>query len=92
MAYVKQHQIRLDPNKLLAYNIPLSMVIDGVKASTNERSHSSHPDLGEGCCGQVADICNGDDRAILHGRESSRNTMGNGISENVVWYVIRNCA
>src|SRR5665213_2170788 len=34
--YVKQYQIRLDPNKLLAYNIPLSMVIDRVKASTNE--------------------------------------------------------
>ena len=34
--YVKQYQIRLDPNKLLAYNIPLSIVIDRVKASTNE--------------------------------------------------------
>src|SRR6204780_1479670 len=34
--YVKQYQIRLDPNKLLAYNIPLSVVIDRVKASTNE--------------------------------------------------------
>lgn len=34
--YVKQYQIRLDPNKLLAYNIPLSTVIDRVKASTNE--------------------------------------------------------
>jgi len=34
--YVKQYQIRLDPNKLLAYNIPLAMVIDRVKASTNE--------------------------------------------------------
>jgi Cu(I)/Ag(I) efflux system membrane protein CusA/SilA len=34
--YVKQYQIRLDPNKLLAHNIPLSMVIDRVKASTNE--------------------------------------------------------
>jgi copper/silver efflux system protein len=34
--YLKQYQIRLDPNKLLAYNIPLSMVIDRVKASTNE--------------------------------------------------------
>jgi Cu(I)/Ag(I) efflux system membrane protein CusA/SilA len=34
--YVRQYQIRLDPNKLLAYNIPLSMVIDRVKASTNE--------------------------------------------------------
>ena len=34
--YVRQYQIRLDPNKLLAYNIPLSIVIDRVKASTNE--------------------------------------------------------
>jgi Cu(I)/Ag(I) efflux system membrane protein CusA/SilA len=34
--YVRQYQIRLDPTKLLAYNIPLSMVIDRVKASTNE--------------------------------------------------------
>src|SRR6202789_1654002 len=34
--YVKQYQVRLDPNKLLAFNIPLSMVIDRVKASTNE--------------------------------------------------------
>src|SRR5450756_1935435 len=34
--FVKQYQIRLDPNKLLAYNVPLSMVIDRVKASTNE--------------------------------------------------------
>ncbi len=32
----KQYQVRLDPNKLLAYNIPLSTVIDRVKASTNE--------------------------------------------------------
>ncbi len=34
--YVKQYQIQLDPNKLLAYGIPLSMVIDRVKTSTNE--------------------------------------------------------
>ena len=34
--YVRQYQIRLDPNKLLAYNIPLSMVIDRVKASSSE--------------------------------------------------------
>ena len=34
--YVRQYQVRLDPNKLLAYNIPLSAVIDRVKASTNE--------------------------------------------------------
>jgi Cu(I)/Ag(I) efflux system membrane protein CusA/SilA len=34
--YVKQYQIKLDPNKLLARNIALSTVIDRVKASTNE--------------------------------------------------------
>jgi Cu(I)/Ag(I) efflux system membrane protein CusA/SilA len=34
--FVRQYQVRLDPNKLLAYGIPLSMVIDRVKASTNE--------------------------------------------------------
>ena len=34
--YVKQYQVQLDPNKLLAYGIPLSRVIDRVKASTNE--------------------------------------------------------
>jgi Cu(I)/Ag(I) efflux system membrane protein CusA/SilA len=34
--FVRQFQVRLDPNKMLAYGIPLSMVIDKVKASTNE--------------------------------------------------------
>jgi Cu(I)/Ag(I) efflux system membrane protein CusA/SilA len=34
--YVRQYQIRLDPTKLQAYNIPLSIVIDRIKASTNE--------------------------------------------------------
>jgi Cu(I)/Ag(I) efflux system membrane protein CusA/SilA len=34
--FVRQYQVRLDPNKLLAYKIPLSTVIDRVKASTNE--------------------------------------------------------
>ncbi|MEO8727125.1 MAG: CusA/CzcA family heavy metal efflux RND transporter, partial [Acidobacteriaceae bacterium] len=34
--FVKQYQVQLDPKKLLAYGIPLSMVIDRVKASTNE--------------------------------------------------------
>src|SRR5207237_5140874 len=32
----RQYQVRLDPNRLLAYGIPLSVVIDRVKASTNE--------------------------------------------------------
>jgi copper/silver efflux system protein len=34
--FVKQYQVNLDPNKLRAYNIPLSMVIEKVRASTNE--------------------------------------------------------
>src|SRR5213594_4292596 len=34
--FVKQYQVQLDPNKLLAYGIPLSTVIDRVRASTNE--------------------------------------------------------
>src|SRR5215469_12305605 len=34
--FVRQYQVRLDPNKLLAYGIPLSLVIDRVKSSTNE--------------------------------------------------------
>jgi Cu(I)/Ag(I) efflux system membrane protein CusA/SilA len=34
--FVKQYQVNLDPNKLRAYNVPLSMVIEKVRASTNE--------------------------------------------------------
>ena len=34
--FVRQYQVRLDPNKMRAYNIPLSMVIDRVRDSTNE--------------------------------------------------------
>ncbi len=34
--FVRQYQVQLDPNKLLAYGIPLSVVIDRVKSSTNE--------------------------------------------------------
>ena len=34
--YVRQYQVQLDPNKLLAYGISLSTVIDRVKQSTNE--------------------------------------------------------
>jgi Cu(I)/Ag(I) efflux system membrane protein CusA/SilA len=34
--FVRQYQVQLDPNKLLAYGIPLSTVIDRVKSSTNE--------------------------------------------------------
>ncbi len=34
--FVRQYQVRLDPDRLRAYNIPLSTVIDRVQASTNE--------------------------------------------------------
>src|SRR2546425_2532018 len=34
--FVKQYQVNVDPNKLRAYNIPLSTLIDKVRASTNE--------------------------------------------------------
>lgn len=34
--FVKQYQVQLDPNRLLAYGIPLSTVIGRVRASTNE--------------------------------------------------------
>src|SRR3982075_335771 len=34
--FVRQYQVNVDPNKLLAYGIPLSTVIDRVKTSTNE--------------------------------------------------------
>src|SRR5437870_5433909 len=34
--FVRQYQVKLDPNKLLALGIPLSVVIDRVQQSTNE--------------------------------------------------------
>ena len=34
--FVRQFQVNLDPNKLRAYDIPLSTVIDRIRASTNE--------------------------------------------------------
>ncbi len=34
--FVRQYQVKVDPNKLLAYGIPLSTVIERVKSSTNE--------------------------------------------------------
>jgi Cu(I)/Ag(I) efflux system membrane protein CusA/SilA len=34
--FVRQYQVNVDPNKLLAYGIPLSTVIDRVKSSTHE--------------------------------------------------------
>jgi len=34
--FVRQYQVNLDPNRLRAYNIPLSTVMDRVRSSTNE--------------------------------------------------------
>jgi Cu(I)/Ag(I) efflux system membrane protein CusA/SilA len=34
--FVRQYQVNVDPNKLRAYNIPLSTVIDRIRESTNE--------------------------------------------------------
>jgi Cu(I)/Ag(I) efflux system membrane protein CusA/SilA len=34
--FVRQYQVKVDPNKLLSYGIPLSTVIDRVQQSTNE--------------------------------------------------------
>jgi Cu(I)/Ag(I) efflux system membrane protein CusA/SilA len=34
--FVKQYQVNVDPNKLRAYGIPLSTVVEKVRASTNE--------------------------------------------------------
>jgi copper/silver efflux system protein len=38
--FVKQYQVNLDPDKLRAYGIPLSTVIEKIRASTNEVSGS----------------------------------------------------
>jgi len=34
--YVKQYQVTIDPNKLLAFNLPLNKVIDSIRNSNNE--------------------------------------------------------
>ena len=34
--FVRQYQVKLDPNRLLALHIPLQMVIDKIRASNNE--------------------------------------------------------
>ena len=53
---------------------------------------SSDADLGEGCCGQMADGCIGHDRTSVQGGESARNILGNRHHGNVIWYVVRSCA
>jgi Cu(I)/Ag(I) efflux system membrane protein CusA/SilA len=34
--YVKQYQVNVDPNKLLAYNIPLRTVVDSIRMGNND--------------------------------------------------------
>ena len=34
--FVKQYQVTVDPNRLLAYNIPLTMVVDAIRQSNQE--------------------------------------------------------
>jgi len=34
--YVKQYQVNLDPDKLVAYNIPLSRVVEAIRRSNND--------------------------------------------------------
>ena len=34
--FVRQYQVNVDPNKLLAYKIPITMVVDAVKKSNND--------------------------------------------------------
>jgi len=34
--YVKQYQVQIDPNKLLAFNVPLSKVIESIRNSNND--------------------------------------------------------
>src|SRR2546426_4659808 len=34
--FVKQYQVNVDPNKLLAYNMPLNKVMDVIRNSNNE--------------------------------------------------------
>ena len=36
VGFVKQYQVNLDPNRLLAYNVPISEVIDAIRESNND--------------------------------------------------------
>ena len=55
--FVRQYQVRLDPNKLLAYGTPLSTVIDRVKTSTNEQGGRVLELSGTRYMFGVSDIC-----------------------------------
>ncbi|MCB0220161.1 MAG: efflux RND transporter permease subunit, partial [Chrysiogenetes bacterium] len=61
--FVKQYQIHIDPNRLLAYNLPLKKVIDAVRDSNNdvggrvlEVAGTEHMIRGRGYIKSVADL------------------------------------
>lgn len=63
--HVKQYQVDIDPNKLLAYNIPLSKVQMAIKRSNNdvggrlvEMSETEYMVRGKGYIQSVADVRN----------------------------------
>lgn len=61
--YVNQYQVEVDPNKLLAYNIPLNKVIMAIRRSNNnvggrlmEFGETEYMVRGQGYIGSLADI------------------------------------
>ena len=63
--YVKQYQVQVDPNALLAYNVPLSHVRDAIMRSNNdvggrlvEMSETEYMVRGKGYIQSIADIEN----------------------------------
>ncbi|MBZ5569117.1 MAG: efflux RND transporter permease subunit [Acidobacteriia bacterium] len=61
--FVRQYQINVDPNKLLAYKIPINMVVDAVQKSNNdvgarlvEQSGREYMVRGRGYIKSLADI------------------------------------
>ncbi len=63
--FVRQYQVNVDPNKLLAYKIPINMVVDAVQKSNNdagarlvEQSGREYMVRGRGYIKSLADIGN----------------------------------
>ena len=61
--YVKQYQVDVDPNRLLAYNLPIGRIIRAIRASNNdvggrviEIAGTEHMVRGRGYIGSVADL------------------------------------
>ena len=72
--FVRQYQVNVDPNKLLAYKIPINMVVDAVQKSNNdvgarlvEQSGREYMVRGRGYIKSLDDIAN-----IPSAGESSR--------------------